>query len=566
MPLTDVLTVRKAVPIMGFASTVDHRNGRVHCVIRYAVGNGTPICAVLLPVMQDGGRWVLRDRNGPVAQPQPEDVTVVPGSVANLEDQTAEVDVPLPPVPARQALLLLLHDQIVDVGEDLFRKRLQGHLYPQLLIGLESSYLSGTPPAEGPCTQSAVQDAVCYCMRHVSSGELDSAVLSLPAAPAAPATAAAERGTSFVRRDPKALPGFALTSCLYPAGMLDSTVRRRNAVPDACDFGPAHRPLWRLAERCRAGEEIAAVILAGDQVYVDATAGLFDAQALADGLRVAYDRLARHPAFNRILGAAPAVLPLMDDHEIHENWDGDQDKKNLDLETAKGWYLKKQRSLWPMPPAAPVGTRLWDSFALAGFDFFFADTRTEREKRTHRNWSSAPIYGSDQAEALMHWIQRCAGERPAFVVSPAMLVPRMLMLRHDPVMALHVDAWPGFPRSFQELLVWLYDACASNVVFLSGDEHLSCIARITIAERGSRKLVQVYSVHSSAAYAPFVFANARPEDFADGETFGFCAGTRKFVCKVRVTAWRPGDGFALITPLPATLMKPPSTVMWNAWR
>jgi PhoD-like phosphatase len=77
------------------------------------------------------------------------------------------------------------------------------------------------------------------------------------------------------------------------------------------------------------------------------------------------------------------------------------------------------------------------------------------------------------------------------------------------------DAWEGYPSQIQELFEFIVDNNIDNIVFLSGDEHLSCAATATLSKRGKlpRKIA---SVHASGLYAPFPFANSEKEDFVDG--------------------------------------------------
>jgi cholesterol oxidase len=552
-----LIRIRKASPITGLASTVAYEGGRLQCTVRYSVANGHPLAAVLLPVVDHDGNWQLQGSSGAIAHPKVADVVVTPGTVQLVGNDRVKLDLPWPGAGAAHALLLLLHPQALKVGDAVWRRRLLLELGLQIRLeepGLVLDFL------DVPQDPTAMKAAILYCLETATASELDLSVFAAPS-PAAPPPGASksravaggerERGASSAVESGAGVGApvcFALASCLYPAGMIDGTVHKRHAFLDDVDIGPAHRSLWRLVKRLERGERIAGTILTGDQVYVDATAGLFDPKALADGLRVAYDRLAVNPVFTRLLRSGGAVVPMMDDHEIHENWDGPDGANGAELREARAAYLEGQRVLWPWP-MPEEGDPLWEEHNLAGFDFFFADTRTERELRTHANWDCARICSDRQAAALRRWIRRVAGPRPAFVVSPAILVPRLLALQDHPAMALHADGWSGFPQSFHELLACLYDASASNVVFLSGDEHLSCLARLSIQERGEKKVVDVYSVHSSAAYAPFVFANSRPEDFADPEVFCFAAGARAFICRVRVISWRPGDGFALLTPM-----------------
>lgn len=566
----DIVTVRKALPIAARRGTARHGEGKMKCTVEFDVGNLPPVGVLLLPVVRIGQKWLLARGNDSVPDPKAADVVVNLGAIVPVDRRTCKVVVPWPGDTAQHALLLLLHTQNRGVGVETLGRKI--FLHAELLASLLDSDAREREVHYRVSIQE-VQDAVVECLRQANHGAIDLSVFEHPGARAAPDAPFADRtldrevADDDVRalrtalsdlafaapREPAAAASdaaasftFALSSCLYPAGMLDGTPRPDRVFAEA-DFGPAHHGMWRLAERLRNREPIRAVILAGDQVYVDATAGLFDPTVLADGLRIAYRRFIRNPAVNKMLDGVGNVVLLMDDHEFQDNWDGPGSSRDH-LSDARNAYLAHQRDMWPWDP--PGGTQLWEAHELAGFPFFFADTRTEREKRTSADWDAVPIFGEAQARALREWIGRHAAggnDRQAFVVSPAILVPRPLRLREEPAMALHADAWCGFPRSFHALLACLCDNEAGNIVFLSGDEHVSCVATLTIEDVDGGKKARVHSVHSSAFYAPFVFANAQPQDFADPDDFTFELAGRTYRCHVEVKAWCPGDGFALVT-------------------
>jgi hypothetical protein len=112
---------------------------------------------------------------------------------------------------------------------------------------------------------------------------------------------------------------------------------------------------------------------------------------------------------------------------------------------------------------------------------------------------------------------------------------------------LRSDAWDGYPASLQRLLAGVYNRGVGGMIFLSGDEHISNVVRIAIRRAGDDKIVVAHSIHSSALYAPYPFANGTEDDFAGTETFCFLHGGTRYFCRVRT--WYPavGDGFAIVT-------------------
>jgi phosphodiesterase/alkaline phosphatase D-like protein len=118
-----------------------------------------------------------------------------------------------------------------------------------------------------------------------------------------------------------------------------------------------------------------------------------------------------------------------------------------------------------------------------------------------------------QFQALLAWLvtqQRNSGDVPKLVASPSILLPRhRRAARHDrPESALRSDGWDGYPCSFHWLLAHIAGNRISNVVFLSGDEHLSCVAKATITTPETGDSVVIHPVHSSPLFAPFPFANS----------------------------------------------------------
>jgi hypothetical protein len=343
---------------------------------------------------------------------------------------------------------------------------------------------------------------------------------------------------------------FALASCQYPADMTDGAPGDHSGA-DA----PAHASLLRLAARLTrnvAGESPSLLLLAGDQVYVDATAGLFDARAQTDRLRLRYQNLMRSPGAQAVFGFLPVAM-LIDDHEIVDNWEpGVPVPGETSIATGVQAYRRFQRMAGP--PVRKDGG-LWCTFMHSGVPFFLADTRTERHmpggtSRHVGNWREARIMCEKQWKALQLFLVRHKNQ-VSFVVCPSMLVPRDLGLGREPGLALECDDWDGFPASRDALLGFLSDNELKRVVFLSGDAHTSCVAQATVT-RDDGQQARLWSVHSSGLYCPYPFANGMQDDYACDEVFDFRAaacldGTvRTYRCEITSLKWEPGDGFAML--------------------
>lgn len=497
-------------------------NGSVSCTVSYDSANGVPQAAFLVPrerIVFNGMRPNSSAIAGVAIPP--------PGEVDSKGSRAIEIPGLKWPDGADAALLLLRHAQVEGAGDVAFPSPLS---------------VDPTPPAIAPARVLAAFD-------EVEKGVLEPGEL--------------ERGTIFrrdaFRRDAdESSFRFALASCQYPAGMIDGGVRIPSVPATASGAGPAGGSLWRLAERMRRddGSNIRLAVLAGDQIYADATAGLFDPAKLSDALVFAYERMFENAGMQRLLRTSGLdVLTLFDDHEVADNWEPlpapPKDDKELKLDAARRAYWLRQRAMWPGGAGARPGT-LWKELALHGHRFFVADTRSERAGRDVGTLEAAQIMGERQADRLDRWIRSLPGSRvPRFVVSPAMLLPRRLELRGDhPAMALHSDNWDGYPRSLHRVLAALFEANANDVVFLSGNEHLACVATITIERKGCERKVTVHSIHAPALYAPYPFANAQAHDFAHEDRFGFdLPGDSSYTCTVVACFPVRGNGFALVKPI-----------------
>ena len=160
--------------------------------------------------------------------------------------------------------------------------------------------------------------------------------------PAASLAAPSADGTSF-----------ALASCQYPAGLIDGRA--------------AYRGYERITARVDAGTGIVPrfLVFAGDQVYVDPTAGLYDPSSTDDRYGRPYEDWLGNPSVRNALRRIPSFM-LLDDHEIADNWEPPDDGTLA----ARGIvaYEKYQRGLHPAH----------DEFDFDGFRFFLLNTRTDR--------------------------------------------------------------------------------------------------------------------------------------------------------------------------------------------
>ena len=164
-----------------------------------------------------------------------------------------------------------------------------------------------------------------------------------------------------------------------------------------------------------------------------------------------------------------------------------------------------------------------------------------------------------QFDALLAWLDPLPQESGStayrrVVITPSILLPRRLASSEHPAGALRSDAWDGYPGALHALLAALAERPRLKGLFLSGDEHLPCVLRAEVAraDGSAAAPAELLSVHTGALYAPYPFANSRPEDFSDERSFGFRAehagAVRDYVCRIR-SCWFPleqGDGFTTL--------------------
>lgn len=320
----------------------------------------------------------------------------------------------------------------------------------------------------------------------------------------------------------------AFGSCQYPGGFVDESV--------AYD---SYRELW---QRLHATDDPPRfLVLTGDQVYVDATAGLFDPSQHDGRYVLPYQRWLRARSVRNPLRQLHSFM-LLDDHEIEDNW---EPPDKTDPEPAFRSYLKYQQYEEPdnLPP------HWFFDFVFDDLPFFMLDTRSRRSKRTFNTIDTASILdtGPDlQLNMLTAWMNVQAPPGPKFVISPSMVLPRHRNVARwdDPIGAFQSDGWDGYPASLHAVLAAAAEATADRIVFLSGDEHHGCVATITVTNDNTGVEKTLYSIHSPGLYTPFPFANSLAEDWLAESDREFQVGSTTYRYTVTYTAY-PGNGFVL---------------------
>ena len=344
----------------------------------------------------------------------------------------------------------------------------------------------------------------------------------------------------------------AFGSCQYPAGIFDSELAYRS---------------WKSLDEALSVNSTSPkpdmLLLMGDQVYVDATAGLFDPESVDERYEWPYKKLYSNRHVKNVLRQLP-VYCMLDDHEIDDNWqpllrsgedvdasmaartNTNQHRKSRGVNS----YLKYQRGIDPRVwrNQAPGKKKLWYCFEHNHFRFFMMDTRTDRTSRGAATIDDEEtmLISDQQFDDFEIWLDDNDSVKPRFVVSPSILFPRHMAASADyPASAIHADGWDGYPQSLKKIVQMVADKGCSNLVFLSGDEHLSCKATISIEVDGE-PACKILSIHCSGLYAPLPFANSRPEDLIEQETWSFKADGRTYSCKIKTDFFEDIHGFGIL--------------------
>ena len=338
----------------------------------------------------------------------------------------------------------------------------------------------------------------------------------------------------------------ALSSCQYPGDIL-----RQHA---------AYRSLATLAITAARALQPTVLLIAGDSIYADATAGLFDPVDPRERYDQAYD------TYQRALHDTAAAETLgpqcysIDDHELIDNWgptaDGTGELPNREsLRPAILAFARRQQGR--TVPDGKALPRLWGEAPTVGdHSVFVMDTRTERGIRSPASPGCAQLIGSEQRDALIEWLrQQSATDRigsvtPKLIMSGSMPLPRRRIVARSPdpiVAAIRSDAWDGYPRTLHEVLRFIAEHQIGGVIFLSGDEHIPCVSDIVVSAPDA-PAVRVLSLHAAPLYAPLPFANARVEDFSGNETFSSSGERSDDTIAVQVRSEFPviGSGFVSI--------------------
>ena len=284
-----------------------------------------------------------------------------------------------------------------------------------------------------------------------------------------------------------------------------------------------------------------ALFLIGDQIYADSTAGLLDPYSWRDRYEERYWTAFNAPRAQRALVRIPTHFAI-DDHEIANDFCGidpqapaqtkpDPNARRFEqmqsgrieagqLKFAQLAALQYMGSPW-QGPAAPARAPqdLW--YALGTEDLacpaFVMDTRSERQ-RQGPDGQPARMIDLRQLDALKKWLGRVGpSTRPKFIFMGSVIAP-LTQDAHADGKWMSEDGLVAYRAQLDEIVGYIVAQQIQNVVFVAGDLHLSCVARLTLRDkRGSKQPVAALQIVSSGLYAPLSFANTAMEDIGWGQ-------------------------------------------------
>jgi len=342
----------------------------------------------------------------------------------------------------------------------------------------------------------------------------------------------------------------AFGSCLYPADLLNEK------------FG--NQSLIRLAQELSSTELVGLrqyMLIAGDGIYADATGGLFDPPNPRDKFHGSYQRLRQSPfwqALNRV-----HKIHSIDDHELVDNWEPSANPQH-DLKLQEIRTLGKRAFLTQTSRRQQAHNEdqldqqpLYGPRYLNGMPLFVMDTRTERELREAATIEAAMMISPEQFSALERWLidgsesaQNVQGVTcPRFILSGSMVLPRKLAVAESDSSSagLLSDGWEGYPKTLGMVLGLIAKHKINNVIFVSGDEHTSCVTSASVSI-DDQPAVQIHSVHVSPLYSPYVYGDEKRASFApNGDAFSMTTPFGQLqVAQIRNRFPEIGNGFALL--------------------
>lgn len=254
-------------------------------------------------------------------------------------------------------------------------------------------------------------------------------------------------------------------------------------------YTPWHEYMWDTLR----GHDLAALLLLGDNVYIDHP-------EIPEAQQYCYYRRQSRPEYRNFTAGTP-VYAIWDDHDFGDNdcW------SSLALDDPP-WKLDvldvfTENFVNPGYGGGNETPGVWFQFSIADVDFFMLDCRFYR---TNPRGDAPTMLGPAQKA----WLKAALNASTATFKVVASSVPWAAGTKPG-----SLDTWDGFPAEREELFAFLETERVEGVVLLSADRHRSDVWRIERPAPG----YALYDCESSK------LTNIHTHDVMPGALFGYNA-------------------------------------------
>jgi choline dehydrogenase-like flavoprotein len=262
--------------------------------------------------------------------------------------------------------------------------------------------------------------------------------------------------------------------------------------------------------------QVDAMLMLGDQIYADATAGFADPLSPTERYVERHREAFRASGLRTVLGHVPSIM-IPDDHEFNDGWPW---RRPLfaGQGSPSGAYLRQRESesvdmamaaaeaFQSMHLAPTMREQGWCQYEFGGDVRLFAiDTRRFRcSMPGHRVLSTQALW------ALRRWLRASKDSSSLCIVATGSVVLPRLVAGSDPANPGPDDSVAASAVEHRRVLRWLTRYVPRRFVLLSGDYHVSLMAEV----RKEGDLVGA-AVVAPPWYTPMAYANAKPCDIDD---------------------------------------------------
>lgn len=289
------------------------------------------------------------------------------------------------------------------------------------------------------------------------------------------------------------------------------------------------------------------LMMLGDQVYADKTAGLMDPLSPSERFLYRHQKAFTTPALQALMSQTPTVC-VPDDHEFIDAYPlgrpffrGLCNRKKagwLRNEVARGVALQSVHAYQLLTLPNEATTEGWCTVARGGVRFFVLDTRMHRQRSCK---GQVTLMHPKARAAFESWLQaNREGSELLCLVTSSVVAPG-LYAGTDPANAGPPDSTQASPDERSYLLERLVDCVPGRFLLLSGDYHLSYAA---VLQRDGQTVGAL--VVAPPFYAPLTYANAAPSDLWLNEPIQLASGQILTIAHDEKAPALRGSGFGIL--------------------